>query len=241
MFLLYLVLERRVNRRFLTLRAFDCYSVPCFGTREVPANNCYVIVGGSSLYISEGVDSKAILDRSKGDIKTAMESGAFNTLDERIVNVTYVEDPLEQDPNTPSVDPSTSPDDDEISSWAKGVAIGAALGFLLLGLFGFVSMRRRRMDKGNGEMAALDENVVHASTDSTEQLPQDYSPPTGEDDDSTEPPPQDNTLPSGESNDGDSTEPLPQGDTPPSGETDHGDYSTLLTGEEDGDNTLIVN
>jgi hypothetical protein len=164
-----------------------------------------------------------------------MDSGAFNSLDERIVNVTYLEDPFGQDPNTPSVDRDTSPDDNEIPSWAWGVAIGAAGGLVLFGLFGFLSMRRRRMDKDSDKMIPLDENVAHVSQDSTEELPQDYSPPTGEDndDDSTEPLPKDYT------HDENSTEPLPQGDAPPSGETDHEFYSTPVTGEDDGDDNIV--
>jgi hypothetical protein len=176
-----------------------------------------------------------------------MESGAFNRLDERVVSVTYLEDAFE-DPNAPSVDPSTSPgaSDGTLPAWAF-ITIGAAGVFTLLGLLGFVRMRRRRMDKGSDEMTPSGEHVVNdlpppaselekpyydqepLSQDSRE-LPQDYTHPTGEDDDddSTEPLPQDCTPPSGEDNHEDSTKPLPQDGSPPPDEDDDDDSTEPL-------------
>lgn len=59
--------------------------VDCVGTRSDPLNNCFAVDGGARIYFeSEAICSDAS-NRSKMEVKTAMDSGAFNQLDDRIL------------------------------------------------------------------------------------------------------------------------------------------------------------
>jgi hypothetical protein len=145
--------------------------------------------------MTERVNFQGIRDRVVNEIKAAMERGAFNTLEGRIVGLTYLENvTIDEDPDTTS--DSTSSSSETLPAWAWGI-IGAGA-FMVLAMCGYLCTHRRPEHKGMGsdEMTPLGDHGVdyapppppasdHDSPyydqvplpqDSTEALPQDYNP-----------------------------------------------------------------
>jgi hypothetical protein len=170
-----------------------------------------VINGGSRIHTAEGVDFQAIRDRVKSGIKAAMERGALNKLEGRIVNISYLENvTIDEEPDIQSGNPSSADSESEtLPAWAWGIIGAGSCMFLVM--LGFLCARRRREDKGSDEMTPLGSqgvdyipppssdhdnpyyDQVPLPQDSTEPLPQDYTPqysfPSGPNEPEYSPPP----------------------------------------------------
>lgn len=61
------------------------------GTKTDPSNDCFVVDAGVSIFIESEFDCLDIAQVARAELKTAMDAGAFDRLDEAIVNIKYVE------------------------------------------------------------------------------------------------------------------------------------------------------
>jgi len=119
--------------------------VECVGERVDSTDNCFVVDGGARLYFEADACADAV-NRSKAELKKAMDSGVFNSLERRIVKVTYVEESdLELSVNDKTAQGEGSSGNDALPSWAWGI-IGAG-GFIFLLLCAFVCSRRRSKEE----------------------------------------------------------------------------------------------
>jgi len=121
------------------------FAVECVGERVDSTDNCFVVDGGARLYFEADACADAV-NRSKAELKKAMDSGVFNSLERRIVKVTYVEESdLELSVNDKTAQGEGSSGNDALPSWAWGI-IGAG-GFIFLLLCAFVCSRRRSKEE----------------------------------------------------------------------------------------------
>lgn len=126
--------------------------VPCVGVEEDSENNCFVVDAGARLYFDAGECADAA-DVSKSAIKKAMDSGIFNSIDRRILNVTYVdEEDLELSATDKTVQSSGGSGDSSevLPGWAWGI-IGAGA-FIFVALCAYVCCKRH--PKHEDEMSA---------------------------------------------------------------------------------------
>lgn len=64
--------------------------MPCVGPVD-PTNSCFVVDSEATLYFESDTDCPGAISKSRAEIKSEMESGEFNNLDARIVNITYLD------------------------------------------------------------------------------------------------------------------------------------------------------
>lgn len=131
--------------------------VPCVGEVDDSTRNCFVIDGGARLYLDAEVCSD-VVDRSRAELKKAMNSGALNDLDRRILKVTYVE---EEDLQLSASDKTVQSGGDSGGSassfpaWAYGI-IGAGV-FIIFSILLWVCCKRRPKDDDDEMRAPLDQ------------------------------------------------------------------------------------
>jgi hypothetical protein len=101
-----------------------------------------VVAAGANLYFESDSDCPGAISRSKAEIESAMESGEFSDLEERIVNITYLE-ASDLDFSSPNTIESSSAGDDKQTvpgfAWAL-----IALGVVSLIVGGVIVFSRRR-------------------------------------------------------------------------------------------------
>lgn len=154
---------------------FSFCVVPCVGVAEDESKNCFVMDGGARLYFDAAACSDAI-DRAKVEIKKAMDSGAFNSLDRRILNLAYVE---ESDLQLTSTDKTVQSGEDSggnstsLPGWAWGI-IGAG-SFVFLSIILYVCCKARRPKEDGDEMRAPLGQAGESDSDYV-----DYDPPASD-------------------------------------------------------------
>lgn len=188
--------------------------VPCVGQDDDSSNNCFVIDAGARIYLDSGTSCPDAANRSKAELKKAMDSGAFNSLERRILNVTYVEESdLELTSNDKTVQSSEGSDDSEILpawSWAL-IAVG---GFFVILMCCYLCLIKRnpkpdhddemRTPLGHGDDGDIDYEPPHSEHenpyyDSETRQSEDSDPPGRTTDDDSMLPPMEET--SGEDSD----------------------------------------
>jgi len=122
--------------------------VSCVGSRADTSNNCFVVDAGASLYFDSESTCSDIIEESKADIKSAMNSGSFNELESRIINVTYLE---ESDLGISPASSSTS-DDGPLFPLYAWALIG--LGGVLLLMIAVLVLKRRQSATQDVEVIA---------------------------------------------------------------------------------------
>jgi hypothetical protein len=148
------------------------YAVPCVGDLEDTQNNCFVVDAGARLYFDAGTCADAT-NRSKEEIKKAMEDDAFDDLDRRIIGISYVEESdLELTSTDKTVQSSGGGDDSEtlpVYAWCL-IGVGAALVLVLCGYLCCYA-RRPRDDEMSQPLGAR-------ARDSDDDI--DYDPPSSD-------------------------------------------------------------
>lgn len=131
--------------------------VPCVGEVDDSTRNCFVIDGGARLYLDADVCADAVT-RSRTELTKAMNSGALNNLDRRILNVTYVEEEdlkLSASDKTVQSGGNSGGSASTFPSWAYGI-IGAGV-FFFISICLWVCCKRRKNDHDDEMRAPLDQ------------------------------------------------------------------------------------
>ena len=112
--------------------------VACIGTRDDPSNNCYVVDAGAGLFLESETACPDAVERTKAEIKKALDSGSIDKLEDRIVSVQYVE---ESDLNFSSTNAAQGNSDSSnesgplfpVYAWVL-IGVGGVLSILAVGM-----------------------------------------------------------------------------------------------------------